>query len=170
MIRFDSENLKSTPENWKTPPASVRKTGVNSENLESNPEIWNPARKTGIYSEKPESSPENWNPALSLKPLNNINNLNINQEEVLREAQFRKTGPDSGNLEKEAVRAYYAILGLRPNQAQRAAIAEEVKDLALWQATLGALADAPLEPQEHPRHPGAVRPRRTGRLPLLPQG
>ena len=49
---------------------------------------------------------------------------------------LQKTGPDSGNLEKEAVKAYHATLGLRPNQAQRAAIGEEVKDLALWQATL----------------------------------
>ncbi len=48
----------------------------------------------------------------------------------------QKTGPDSGNLEKEAVKAYHATLGLRPNQAQWEAIGEVVKDLALWEATL----------------------------------
>jgi hypothetical protein len=133
---IESRKLDSTPENWKTPPTSVQKTGADSENLESSPEIWNPPRKTGVNSEKPESSPENRNPALSLKPLINNNNLNINQEEVLREAQFQKTGLDSENLEKEAVKAYHATLGLRPNKAQRAAIAEYVKDLELWQATL----------------------------------
>ena len=116
-------NPSYRPENWienGVQPEISSQTRLESRNLDG----------------KPSPSPENWNPALSLKPLINNNNLNINQEEVLREAQFQKTGPDSGNLEKEAVRAYRATLGLRPNQAQRAAIGEEVKDLELWQSTL----------------------------------
>ena len=116
-------NPSYSPENWTQNGAQ--------------PEISSQTRlESGNPDGKPSPSPENWNPTLSLKPLNNINNLNINQEEVLREAQFQKTGPDSRNLEKEAVKAYHATLGLRPNQSQRAAIAEYVKDLALWQATL----------------------------------
>jgi hypothetical protein len=81
---------------------------------------------------KPPPSPENWNDALSLKPLIN----NINNKEVLREARVQKIGPESENLEREAVRAYRSILGLRSNQSQRAAIGAQVQDLDLWQATL----------------------------------
>ena len=48
---------------------------------------------------------------------------NFNQyspKELIREARFQVIGPESGNLEREAVKAYRAALGLRPNQAQRA--------------------------------------------------
>jgi len=82
----------------------------------------------------PLPSPEIWNHALSLKPL--INNININQEEVLRGTRFQVTGSDSGNLEKETLRADRQTLGLRPNQAQWEAIAAEVQELARWQAAL----------------------------------
>ncbi len=145
-----------SPENRNMLPASDQVTGANSEKLadelslvsekpESSPEIWHKPDLTAgsdpgtgvdteILDDNPAPSPENWNDALSLKPL--INNININNEEVLREAHFPKTGPGSGNLEKEAVRAYRQVLGLRPNQAQRAAIGGQVQDLELWQATL----------------------------------
>ncbi len=88
------------PENWidnEEQPEFSSQTRLESRSLDGNP----------------LPSPENWNHALSLKPL-----ININQEEVLREARFQKTGSDSGNLEKEAVRTYRQTQGLRPNQAQ----------------------------------------------------
>ena len=125
-----------------------QKYGIHSRKLEYNPalspENWNKDGQEGgkdpeigVNSEKLDDNstpiPKNWNDALSLKPL--INNNNINKE-VLREARFQKTGTDSKNLEREAVRAYRSVLGLRPNQSQRSAIGAQVQDLDLWQATL----------------------------------
>ncbi len=126
-----------------------QKSGIHSRKLDyspsPSPENWNKNdledekfTEIGVNSRKlddsPAPSPENWNDALSLNPL--INNININNKEVLREAQFQKTGQDSENLEREAVKAYRQTIGLRPNQIQRTAIGDQVRDLALWQATL----------------------------------
>ena len=126
-----------------------QKSGIHSRNLENDPspspENWNKNDhegekdpEIGVNSRKlddnPAPSPENWNDALSLNPL--INNININNKEVLREARFQKIGPDSKNLEREAVKAYRQTIGLRPNKTQRAAIGDQVRDLELWKATL----------------------------------
>jgi hypothetical protein len=115
-----------------------------------------------------DDDPESWDSEKpEALPLKHLINFFTQKDPGLKEAPFQENGEGPENLERQAVEAYRQLMGLRPNQAQRQAIRDQVRGPGHLAGHARALAGTALEPEEHSGDAGAVRAGRSTGLPLL---